>query len=131
MNELETRAVADRLFDSVEKGDLKAVAQLYAEDIVVWHNNDQVEQTKAQNLAAIAGAIERLVSRRYANRRIDVFPGGFVQQHMFVATRPNGEVIEMPAVVVARVANGLITRIDEYFEGAALARLRAPMLQHQ
>lgn len=131
MNELETRAVAARLFDSVEKGDLSAVAQLYAEDIVVWHNNDQVEQTKAQNLAAIAGAIERLISRRYVNRRIDVFPGGFVQQHMFVATRPNGEVIEMPAVVVGRVANGLITRIDEYFEGAALARLRAPMVQNQ
>lgn len=126
MNEDEIREVATRLFDAVEAGDLDTVAQVYADDILVWHNNDQVEQDKTQNLASVAGAIARLKLRRYTNRRLAVFEGGFVQQHLFVATRLDDDVIEMPVVVVGQVANGRISRIDEYFETAALARLRAP-----
>jgi ketosteroid isomerase-like protein len=38
-------------------------------------------------------------------------------------------VIEMPAVVVGAVRGGQIARIDEYFETAALGRLRAPVKQ--
>ncbi|AEG50878.1 cytosolic protein [Sphingobium chlorophenolicum L-1] len=127
MNEHETRAIVARFFDAVEEGDLDTVAQIYADDIVVWHNSDQIEQTKSQNLAALAAAFERLPSRRYTDRRVNVFDGGFVQQYMFVATRPDGEVIEMPVVVVGKVADGQIKRIDEYFETGGLARLRAPL----
>lgn len=127
MTETETRSLITRFFDAAEQGDLEAIKDIYADDIRVWHNNDEVEQTKEQNLAALVGAFARLVVRRYTQRQFNAFPGGFVQQHKFVATRPDGEVIEMPAVVVGKVKDGQITRIDEYFETSALGRLRAPL----
>jgi len=119
-----TVSLVTEFFDAAERGDLRAIERIYSDDFVIWHNNDNVEKDKPANLAMLAAAFDRLIVRRYTNRRLHAFAGGFVQQHDFVASRQDGEVVVMPAVVVGKVANGRITRLDEYFEGAALARLR-------
>jgi ketosteroid isomerase-like protein len=126
MDKEDLRSLVCRFFDAAEAGDLETIESLYAEDVIVWHNNDNIGQTKSQNLAALAGAFERLVKRRYADRVLNLFDGGFVQQHRFIAIRQDGEIIEMPVVVVGKISNGQIHRLDEYFETQALAMLRAP-----
>jgi uncharacterized protein len=117
----DTSAVADRIFAAIEAGDEAAVADVYADDVIVWHNNDGVEQTKDQNLRVLHWLISRTERREYrAIRRFEI-PGGFVQQHELHVELPDGRSADLPACVVVRVDGGRITRIDEYLDGAAAA----------
>ena len=80
-------ALATRLFDCIERGDVDGVAGCYAADLVVWHNFDEVDQPREANLATLAGLIARISERRYERRRLNVFEGGFVQQHVLTGVR--------------------------------------------
>lgn len=35
-----TNAVANQLFDAIERGDYEAVENLWTEDVLVWHTGD-------------------------------------------------------------------------------------------
>ena len=41
-------ALADRLVAAIEAGDVEGVAAIYADDAVIWHNTDQVEQPQGR-----------------------------------------------------------------------------------
>ena len=91
----------------------------------IWHNTDRQEQTPEDNRQTLAGMVTRISERVYADRRIDVFPEGFVQQHVLHGTRiQDGERLSLPACVICRVENGKITRLDEYFDSAHVAQFR-------
>jgi ketosteroid isomerase-like protein len=57
----DTLELADRLFAAIEAGDTATVAELYAPDVKVWHNYDQIEQERDANLAVL-GWMSRKVS---------------------------------------------------------------------
>tara|TARA_R110002033_G_scaffold45255_3_gene88565 strand:- start:291 stop:695 length:405 start_codon:yes stop_codon:yes gene_type:complete len=119
------RELVSGFFDAVGAGDIEAVKNYYDDDLVVWHNFDNAEQTKAENIASLASIPDRLRDRVYANRQVEVFEGGFVQQHVLIATRIfDGARIEMPAIIICRVRNGKIIRLDEYLDSAHVAELR-------
>jgi ketosteroid isomerase-like protein len=120
------RALAHRFFDAVEAGDLDAVRAIYAPDAVIWHNDDGKETSVADNLKVLAGFIKHLPVRRYENRRVDVFPGGFAEQHVLKLERGDGRRFELAACIICRVQDGRITRLDEYFDSAAVKALSAP-----
>ncbi len=62
--------------------------------------------------------------RRYEILDRQFFDGGFVQQHILNANGRNGGSIAMRVCIVIKVgADGLITRIDEYFDPAEMAPL--------
>ncbi|HEY9266169.1 MAG TPA: DUF4440 domain-containing protein, partial [Mycobacterium sp.] len=64
------------------------------------------------------------VDRRYEILDRQVFDGGFVQQHVLHATGRAGDTIAMRVCIVIKVgADGLISRIDEYFDPAEIAPL--------
>ena len=46
--------VAAALTAAFETGDLEAIAELYADDVVVWHNFDQLDRTREQALSSAA-----------------------------------------------------------------------------
>lgn len=115
--------VAERLFAAIGHGDIDAVRACYADDIVVWHNNDGVEQTRDQNLRTLAWVIKNVSGRRYEEIRRQPTPTGFVQQHVLRGTAPNGKSLELPACIVCTVAEGKITRLDEYLDSAQAAVL--------
>lgn len=119
------RALATRLFDSIERGDVDGVADCYAPELVVWHNFDGLDQRREDNLKTLASMIERISERRYEDRRVDVFDGGFVQQHVLTGVRKDGVRVSMPGVLVGRVRDGKITRLDEYLDSAHVAAFRA------
>ena len=124
MTDDETRAFAKRFFDAIEAGDVDAVADCYTEDVGVWHNFDGLTQTRDENLATLRGMVSRISDRSDEDRRLDVFEGGFVQQHVLVGTRKDGARVSLPAALIARLRGGRIARIDEYIDSAHVAVFR-------
>lgn len=117
----EIAAFAGRFFDAIEAGDIEAVGACYAEGAVIWHNTDGLESSKAENLAVLANFVRHIPERRYADRRVNAYPGGFVQQHRLVGKRRDGVAVELAACIVCAVDGGVITRLDEYFDAAQVA----------
>jgi len=104
--------LADRFFAAVEAGDIDTVRDCYDPAVAIWHNTDDLEQTRDENLATLAGMARRIADRRYEVLRREVFPGGFVQRHI------------LHACILCSVENGRITRLDEYFDSAQVAEFR-------
>jgi len=125
MGEDEIRALAERFFDAVEAGDIGAVRRAYAPDAKIWHNTDEIATSVDDNVETLTGFVQRIRERRYRDRRVAVFEGGFVQQHVLHGVRADGVAVTLPACVVCRVADGRIARLDEYFDSARVAVFRA------
>jgi ketosteroid isomerase-like protein len=126
MSNLEnTLALAKRFFDAIEKGDIDAVRAIYAPDAVIWHNNDNLETSREDNLKVLTNFIKAVPTRHYLDRRVGAFDGGFVQQHLLKGKLANGKDLALACCIVCEVKDGRITRLDEYFDSAALAVFRA------
>jgi ketosteroid isomerase-like protein len=116
--------VADRLFAAIENGDAATVEQLWDNDVLVWKSGEPVDREKKRALRVIAWFIDTTTERRYEILDRQFFDGGFVQQHILHATARTGGSISMRVCLVIKLgANGLIDRIDEYFDPAELAPL--------
>ncbi len=118
-------AMADRFFAAIEAGDLDAVGGIYADETVIWHNHDGVEQDKAANLRTLAWLSRTIGDVRYEEVRRIATADGFVQQHVLRGTNRSGEEVELPACMVVTVADGRITRLEEYFDSRHAERFRA------
>jgi ketosteroid isomerase-like protein len=116
--------VADRLFAAIENGDAATVEALWDDDVLVWKSAEPTEQDKRRALRVISWFMGTTTERRYEILDRRYFDGGFVQQHVLHATGRNGGSISMRVCIVIKVrANGLISRIDEYFDPADIAPL--------
>ena len=100
------------------------VKQLWNDDVLVWHSGDTRDTRQERALRVIDWFIDSTTDRRYEILDRQFFDGGFVQQHILHANGRNGGSIAMRVCIVIKVgANGLITRIDEYFDPAEMAPL--------
>ena len=116
--------VADRLFAAIETGDAATVEAMWADDVLVWKSAEPEEQAKKRALRVIAWFMDITTSRRYEILDRQFFDGGFVQQHILHATGKRGGSISMRVCIVIKVGtNGLIDKIDEYFDPAELEPL--------
>jgi ketosteroid isomerase-like protein len=115
----------DRITVAALAGDGSDLFNIYTEDAVIWHNHDDREQTVAQNVKLLERMPQWVKDREYADRRIQVFEGGAVQQHTLKGTRiSTGEPIALHACAVIQVnEEGRITRLDEYFDSAEAMKL--------
>lgn len=119
---------ADQLFTSIVNGDKAAVDRLWSDGIAVWRVGASRDNDKPRALRVIDWFIGATTERRYEilDRRLfdDGSISGFVQQHVLHATGHEGQSISMRVCIVIRVGtNGLIDRIDEYFDPAEIAPL--------
>ena len=124
MTQNEIRELAVRFFDAIEAGDIETVRGIYSETARVWHNIDGKESSREENLRTLEGFIQAVPTRRYTDRRLSTFDDGFVEQHLLVGELGNGKKVSLPACIVCEVKSGRITRLDEYFDSAALAAWR-------
>jgi ketosteroid isomerase-like protein len=120
--------VADRLFTAIEKSDMAAVDRMWSHDIAVWRVGAHRDNDKARALRVIDWFIATTTERRYEilDRQLfdDGSTSGFVQQHILHATGHAGQSISLRVCIVIKVGtNGLINRIDEYFDPAGIAPL--------
>lgn len=113
-------ALADRFIEAIQAGDIATVKACYHPDVVVWLNTAGVGVDRQANLGVLTGFVGKTSERRYQNRRVQAFPGGYVQQHLLKATHVKGPVLELAATLVCQVQNGVIVRLDEYFDSAPL-----------
>jgi ketosteroid isomerase-like protein len=118
--------LCDRFFAAVAAGDLDAVRSIYAPDAVIWHNNDDAEQTVEENLRVLRWATSRIAGFRYEDVRRSATATGFMEQHTLRGQAPNGDELRVPACIVCTVRDGRITRLDEYLDSAQIAPLTAP-----
>ncbi|GAA0386207.1 nuclear transport factor 2 family protein [Brevundimonas terrae] len=114
------RELADRFISAIEQGDIDTVRACYDPDVVVWLNTVGAGVDRQANLDVLKGFVGKTSERRYLNRRVQVFAGGYVQQHLLNAVHVKGPVLELAATLVCRVENGRITRLDEYFDSKPL-----------
>ena len=56
---------ADAVFGAIEAGNIDAIAGMWADDVEVWHNTDEVVQTKDQNLAVLGWMVDNTASIEY------------------------------------------------------------------
>lgn len=116
--------VADRLFEAIERADTALIEQLWDDDVLVWHSGDAQDNDRPKALRVIIWFIKRTSDRRYESLDRQLFDGGFVRQHILHANAINGGSIPMRVCIVIKMgANGLINRIDEYFDPAEMAPL--------
>jgi hypothetical protein len=115
--------VADRLFEAIENSDIALLQAMWNDDIIVWKVADR-ERDKERAVRVITWFINSTADRRYEILDRQLFDGGFVQQHILHANGRNGGSISMRVCIVIKLgANGLISRIDEYFDPAEIAPL--------
>ena len=127
--------VADRLFTAIEKGDMAAVDRMWSDDIAVWRVGARRDPAKTDDkdraLRVIDWFITTTADRHYEILDRQLFgcdargsTSGFVQQHILHATGHADQSISLRVCIVIKVdANGLINRIDEYFDPAGIAPL--------
>ena len=116
--------MADRLFAAIEAGDADEVAALWDDDVLVWKSAEPEDQAKKRALRVIFWFMDTTTERRYEILDRQFFDGGFVQQHVLHAAGRNGGSISLRVCIVIKVGpNGLITRIDEYFDPEEIAPL--------
>jgi ketosteroid isomerase-like protein len=113
--------LVDALFSAIEAGDVEAIAALWADDVEVWHNTDNVVQTKDENLATLRWLIEHTSSREYRDIVRHQTDDGFAQRHVVRLTLPSGRTTDIPAAIFIRVRNGKVSRVDEYLDSAHVA----------
>ena len=124
MTDAERIAFARRFVAAIQAGDAETVRACYAPDAKIWHNIDNLEQTVDQNMKSLDWFVRKLPDRLYTVQRVEALPDGFVQQHVLSATLPDGAPWKMSACVVVRMAEGRITRLDEYIDSAEAGALR-------
>jgi ketosteroid isomerase-like protein len=118
--------VADQLFDAIEQSDTDRLRHLWNDDIIVWRLGGGPARDKERALRVMDWFINATTKRRYEILDRQLFDGGFVQQHILHANGRNGRSIAMRVCMVIKLgANGLISRIDEYFDPEELAPLLA------
>jgi ketosteroid isomerase-like protein len=117
----ESLAVAERFFAAIEAGDINAIYETYAPDAVIWHNFDNVEQTRDENVRMLGWSVKHLGNMRYTDVRRTATDTGFAQQHVLRAINPKGVEIEVPAALFVSVRDGRITRLDEYLDSRHVA----------
>lgn len=116
--------VANRLFGAIERGDYPGVEALWAADVTVWHSGDTHDNDRRRALKVIRWFIDTTTARRYEILDRQFFDGGLVQQHVLHADATNGASLALRVCIVIKVGtDGLITRIDEYFDPADMAPL--------
>lgn len=119
-----TVALVDRLLGAICAADLDGARACYAPDVRIWHNFDEVSQTVEENLRVLSWMSKRLHDRTYAVTRRELLADGLLQQHVLTGTVvATGAAFRMPAVIIFTVADGLITKLEEYLDTAQAAAL--------
>jgi len=117
-------ALAERLAQASARGDNEAIARCYAPDARIWRNFDGQEQTIEDMFKVSRWINKKLTNRVYKVQRREAIPGGYVQQHVMTGTLANGDIFELPAMLVALVKDGRITRVEEYLDSVQADKLR-------
>jgi ketosteroid isomerase-like protein len=116
--------LALEFFAALQDGDDARVRALAAPDALFTQNTGGPGMNVDTLIKMSAGIHRALPDRRYENFVRSATDTGFVEEHDFVATLPNGEAFRLPAAVIATVIDGRIAELHEYIDSAGAAHIR-------
>lgn len=120
-----TEAVINAFFAAIERADREAIAALYADDLGVWHSNDGITQTKAENLRTL-GWLTKVATLRYEILERVIDADKVAQRHRVeMKARTGDKSAVSEAAIFFTVRDGLICRIDEYIDSDSVRKLTA------
>lgn len=109
----------ERLFHTVEHGDLEDLWVIFGEGAMVWHNTDENLTDVATSIQNLRKIRESASEFRYVDIKRQPTPSGFVQQHTLLITMADGRKIRDLCCCVCNVEGGRITHMDAYHDSAA------------
>lgn len=118
-DEDEALKAGERLFHTVEHGDLEDLWAIFGEGAMVWHNTDEKLTDVATSIQNLRKIRESATEFRYVDIKRQPTPNGFVQQHTLLITMPDGRKIRDLCCCVCDVKDGRITHMDAYHDSAA------------
>ncbi len=121
----ETEAVVARFFDAIERGDVATIAELYADDVIVWHNTDDVAQDKAASLSLLGHLTSGGATMHYTLEHQTVVGEHVSRRHRVTFDAGDHGSITMPASLHLVVRDGRIHEIHEYLDSAQTAGVGA------
>jgi uncharacterized protein len=110
--------IANRFFAALLTGDGPALNRLFAPGAIFWQNFDGREIPRAEFLPGWAGLATSVTGLRIEDVRRTGTPTGFVEQHTLAGTTTLGESFAIHGCFIATVADGRITRLNEYLDSA-------------
>lgn len=123
MSATETREhPATALLRLSEAGDFAAWRAIFTPEAVMWHNTDLAEKKIDDVVEALIPIRRKATSWKYTVvERVDV-EDGFLLRFVLDA-ETGGKKVKLAACLSCRTRDGLISRLDEYFDSAAFAEL--------
>jgi ketosteroid isomerase-like protein len=115
--------LAQRFVDAIARVDLDALRTCLAPDARFWVNIGPSEYSAHERLAVLELERQNLREHNAADVRITATDAGFVAQLTSTGTTTAGESLRVCVCLVATIADGVITRVDEYADSAAAAPL--------
>lgn len=112
-------AAGERLFHTVEHGDLEDLWQIFGDGAVVWHNTDEKLTDVPTTIANLRKIRESATEFRYIDIKRQPTPSGFVQQHTLLLAMPDGRTIRDLCCCVCDVVDGRITYMAAYHDSVA------------
>ena len=122
MSDLDT---VTRFFVALETGDVDTLNAIYTPDARIWHNDTSDEQGVEDNLKTLRGLHQVVSGLHYEITRRAPVEGGVYQQHVLRGRLPDGAEVAMAAAMYLAVADGRISRIEEYLDSGQAAPIRA------
>ncbi|MDG2265515.1 MAG: DUF4440 domain-containing protein [Candidatus Marinimicrobia bacterium] len=107
--------IAHELKRAFEEKDLKAIENIYSDDIVVWHNYDRIERNRNQSLESAKWVISEI--ENFSIDECSIFPieGGFIQQCVFHGIyKSTGKRMETHAMIHVYCQESKVNRIEDY-----------------
>jgi uncharacterized protein len=116
--------VMDAFNESFVAGDTDAARQCFTQNAIIWHNTDHLEQAVEDWVGGLKTLVGILPVRRIDVVQRDVFPGFCVQQQEIIGRNAWNRPVRIRTCILCRFsASGMIERLDEYLDSAALAQL--------
>ncbi len=115
-NSNDVLAVAHRFIAALNVADVDAVRDVYSPDARIWHNFSGQLQSVEDNIKTMLWMHKKLSNVNYDIQRLEVIPGGFMQQHVLRGVLSSGEKFSMPACAICMVEKGRITSLEEYLD---------------
>ncbi|MGN6089367.1 MAG: DUF885 family protein [Actinomycetales bacterium] len=114
-----TVELAERLMRAILSGDADTVADIYANDVVVWHNVDGIERDKDYSVEAVRRMARDFEHFSAHDVRLDLLPDGYLQRCVFhIQWRGDDVVHQAHAAMRVTTRGGQVVRIEEYADSA-------------
>ena len=117
-----TSELLDEFFAGIERGDLDVVDRSYADDVEVWHNVTGRSLDKDASIDLLRYWCSKVANMRYEVLERHTYEGGATQRHI-VHGEAGSATLRADVCIVFHVAAGQITRIYEYLDPAAVAKV--------